>query len=69
MMVDLNQMDFRQAKELIDWCVENRVDYDYALRLWNAWIAQPGDDDYTVNIDWILDIPEAQMTYFRLKWS
>ena len=68
MMVDLNQMDFRQAKELIDWCVENRVDYEYALRLSDAWHAQPNHPDYT-DVNWILDIPEAQLTYFRLKWT
>lgn len=69
MLVDLNQLDFRQAKELIDWCVENRIDNDYAARLQDAWHAQPGDEDYTAEFNWILDIPEEHLTYFRLKWA
>lgn len=68
MKVDLESLDFRDAKELIDWCVEHRIDYDHASLLWQQWYTVPGEADYQKDLQWTLDVPEEHMTYFLLKW-
>lgn len=61
------QLDFRQALDLINWCIANRIDYDRANDLKFAWYAKsrpsPGQDI------WELEIPEEDMTYWMLKWE
>lgn len=68
MKVDLESLDFRDAKELVDWCVEHRIDYDNASLLWQQWYLVPGHPDYQKDLQWTLDVPEEHMTYFLLKW-
>ena len=65
MQVDLMRLDFRQAIEVIDYCLVHRIDFDKAQELRLAWLS---------NADlhppaWVLDIPEELLTYFLLRWD
>jgi hypothetical protein len=66
MIVDLNNLPYRQARELILWCVANDIDKERADKLYFAWYEPAGSKkEYT----WELDIPEEYLTYFMLKWQ
>lgn len=64
MIVDLNCLEVRRAKELINWCIANDIDKERATELLFLWYTTTTD-----NITWELDIPEEHMTYFLLKWK
>ena len=66
MIVNLNNLEFRRALELIRWCVANDIDKARASELLFAWY-EPGE--LKKERTWELDIPEKYITYFLLKWS
>ena len=66
MIVDLNRLDYRQTKELILWCIANDIDRERASELYFAWYEKP---PHTKEYVWELDIPEAHLSYFMLKWQ
>lgn len=66
MIVDLNNLEFRCAIELIRWCVANDIDKARASELLFAWY-EPSELKEVRS--WELDIPEKYITYFLLRWS
>lgn len=65
MKVNLKELPYQHAKELILWCAVNDIDKERADELYFAWYEpQPHTKEYV----WELDIPEEYMTYFMLKW-
>jgi hypothetical protein len=72
MIVDLNKLDYRHAKQLILWCVANNIDKERADKLHFAWYTAPNPlakgTLYGEEVVWELDIPEEHLTYFMLKW-
>lgn len=73
MIVDLNNLHYRHAKELITWCIANDIDKERAAKLLFAWYSAPNPlAEGTLlgeTVVWELDIPEEYATYFMLKWS
>lgn len=65
MLIDLNKMDFRQAIEIIDYCLVNQIDVAKAHELRLAWLSNA--DIHPPQ--WVLDIPEELVSYFLLKWN
>lgn len=66
MIVDLNNLLYWQAKDLILWCIANNIDKKRASELYFAWYETP---PHTKEYVWELDIPEEYLTYFMLKWQ
>jgi hypothetical protein len=71
MIVDLNKLDFRQAKDLITWCVANNIDKKQASNLLFAWYEKPLGDGtlFGEKIMWQLDVPGEHLTYWMLRWK
>lgn len=67
MIVDLNPLPYRQALELLKWCLEHNVDIERARTLTEALTIVP--DKWGRDVIWELDIPEKYITFFLLKWS
>jgi hypothetical protein len=65
MQLDLNPLPYRQAFELIDWCVEKGIDSEKCKLLLEVRRGRRSDR----GIDWTIEIPEKYMTYFLIKWS
>ena len=65
MIVDLGEMYYRDAIDLIHWCVANEIDKPRTSALLYALSAQPGDDKR--NVVWEIDIPEDKLTWFLLE--
>lgn len=64
MIVDLNQMQYSRAIELIHWCVDHQIDYPNAVKLVEALSISPVPD-----VTWELDIPEQYVTWMLMKWA
>ena len=64
MIVDLNQLEYKKAFDVIAWCAKNNIDTDKVMELMDAWCGARRDEE-TV---WELDIPEKYVTMFILKW-
>ena len=64
MKVDLGPLPWFRARELLDWCVEHKIDQEGCLRVIENLTAVPVPD----NPDWTLEIPDKHMTFFALKW-
>lgn len=66
--VDLMQLEYTQAYDLINWCVANRIDFDRAMDLRLAWFAT-ADTTKPSPLIWELEVPEEDLTYWMLKWD
>lgn len=64
MKVDLGQLPYKQALEIIEFCFYRNIDRARCLELIKAKTMRPVPD-----IDWTLEIPEKYLTYFMLKWT
>lgn len=73
MIVDLNHLEWRKAKDLITWCVANDIDKEQARKLMFAWYEAPNPlakgTMFGEEITWALDIPDEHLTYWMLKWD
>ena len=73
MIVDLGNLDVRQAKDLITWCVANDIDKEHASKLLFAWYEAPNPltkgTMFGQEIMWALNIPDEHLTYWMLKWD
>jgi hypothetical protein len=65
MIVDLGPLPYRMARDIVEWCVNNNSNMEKCARILEAMTVAPCPDD----LDWILEIPDKQMTLFLLKWS
>ena len=65
MKVDLLPMPYRQARELLEYCVERRIDIDQAMKVLTAFSTAGST---LLEEEWYLNVPDSLMTYFALKW-
>ncbi len=65
MKVDLLPMPYRHARELLEYCVERRIDMEQSMKILEAF----GTAGSSLSDDeWYLHVPDSLMTYFALKW-
>lgn len=62
MIVCLDLLPYRMAYDIVNWCIENGVE----LERCEAYLT---NDSKYANIEWVVDIPEKQLTFFLLKWN
>lgn len=67
MIVDLGEMNYRQALEIIQWCFHHGVDREKTVKIMDA--MNDIEQRAMINEEWTLDIPERYVTYLMLKWS
>ena len=65
MKVDLLPMPYRHARELLEYCVERRIDIDQSMKVLAAFstVGNTLSDE-----EWYLNVPDSLMTFFALKW-
>jgi hypothetical protein len=66
MKVDLLPMPYRQARELLEYCVNRNIDMDQSMKVLEAFRTVGSS---LPEEDWYLNVPDSHMTYFALKWS
>jgi hypothetical protein len=64
MIVDLNPLSYKAVLEVIQWCLDNRVDYEKATALIHAYYAHP-----VPFMEWTLNIPDEHATWLLLKMA
>ena len=65
MKVDLLPMPYRHARELLEYCVERRIDIEQSMKVLEAFgtAGRSLPDE-----EWYLNVPDSIVTYFLLKW-
>jgi hypothetical protein len=66
MIVDLDNLYWYQARDVLDYCVDQGLDLDrvHALkRKWASPLAMVDD----VDTPWVIDIPQAHVNWLELK--
>ena len=65
MKVDLDNVYWYQARDILDYCVANGIDLDKAWELKQRWSSPiKMVDDQT---PWVLDIPQSHINWLALK--
>ena len=64
MIVDLNELHYRTAMDIIHWCAENHIDMPKCYALVEALSMSP-----VPKVDWSLDIPDQYVTFLLLKFN
>jgi hypothetical protein len=65
MKVDLLPMPYCYARELLEYCVERRIDMEQSMKVLEAF----GTSGSTLpDEEWYLNVPDSIITFFLLKW-
>lgn len=64
MKVDLGDLHYQMAINMVKWCYEHDIDKEKCAKF-VAYMSTAFPDDF----DFTLDIPESHVTYFLLKWA
>ena len=65
MKVDLLPMPYRHARELLEYCVERRIDIEQSMKVLTAFSTAGST---LPEEEWYLNVPDSIVTYFLLKW-
>jgi hypothetical protein len=65
MKVDLLPMPYRHARELLEYCVERRIDIEQSMKVLEAF-GTAGSS--LPEEEWYLNVPDSIITFFLLKW-
>ena len=66
MKVDLDNVYWYQARDILDYCVDNGLDLDKVYELKRRWASPLAMVD-DVQTPWVLDIPESHINWLTLK--